>query len=91
MKRYYTLDDTNHILTTCDEPFASPEMEAYGFPDGFDFADQRFYQIIDGELLEDTEKREQEEESRMEQRKEAERMEAQVLYTAMMTDTLLEE
>lgn len=90
MLKIYALDENGYIGMTTDV-VTGEEENTFEFPNDFDFGEQRFYKIVDGELVEDTEKREAEAESQMEHRREAERMEAQVLYTAMMTDTLLEE
>lgn len=53
MKRFASTDDSGRVLVTTGEDFATDDMEAFDFPEDFDFARQSEYRIVDGELLYD--------------------------------------
>ena len=63
-------------------------------PEGFDFAtfreDSRYYKGVDGVLVKDENRVIPEREQPAREPTQLDRVEAQVVYTAMMTDTLLE-
>ena len=93
MLYYYGLAEDGHICFTSEtlstiydeNGKAAGKREQFDFPENFDFFTQNDYKIIDGELVYDP-LPEQEEipEATWE-----DVIEAQVTYTALMTDTLL--
>ena len=95
MKELYTLnlDTNNYVLSIAHTPNDNIELDL----STIDLAYLNAYQYLDGELiLDETKKAElvEEEKKREEEAKkptQLETIEAQVLYTALMTDTMLEE
>lgn len=84
MIKFYELDADNRICVTADT--AAPgavNPQSFNFPDDFDFNKQNDYKIIDGELVYDPVPEAEAEATQLDV------IEAQVTYTAMMTDTLL--
>lgn len=84
-RKFYELDADNRICVTADTAAQGAENpQSYDFPADFDFSKQYDYKIIDGELVHDPIPEAEPEPSQFDI------IEAQVTYTAMMTDTLLE-
>lgn len=50
---WYAADETGRILATTDQEQFAEGMTEFTFPDGFDFASQYEYRIVDGELVHD--------------------------------------
>lgn len=95
MKKLYTLnlDKNNYVLSIANTTNDNIELDL----STIDLNYLNAYQYLDGELvLDETKKAElvEEEKKREEEEKkptQLETIEAQVLYTALMTDTMLEE
>lgn len=95
MIKYYELTEENRIFLTADtgrlveqeDGTIIMEGEKFNFPDDFDFRKQSDYKIVDEELVYDPLPEPEDPEAGPSQ---LDIIEAQVTYTAMMTDTLLE-
>ena len=85
---YVQLSDENRILGTAEYDCFPDDLKKieFDFPEGFNFDEQYEYLIVDGELVES----ESELSKKSEEPTQADRIEAQCMYTALMTDTLLE-
>lgn len=94
MLKYFKVNEEDRICFTSDNPYSAvkedgevvTEGEQFDFPEDFDFLEQHNYKIIDGELVYDPAPESEEVVEPTWQ----DSIEAQVTYTAMMTDTLLE-
>lgn len=83
-KKIIILNDESRICSTTDMAFGHPtEENVFDFPEGFNFNLQYDYKIINDELIYDPIPEPEAEASQLDI------IEAQVTYTAMMTDTLL--
>lgn len=56
MKKYFTLDKNGFIASTADLQFPQEGQEIFNFPNDFDFLNQGNYKIVDGKLIDATEK-----------------------------------
>lgn len=91
MLKFYELNEEKRIIITADtgrlveqeDGTVIMEGERFDFPEDFDFNKQLDYKIIEDELVYDPIPEPEAEPSQIDV------IEAQVTYTAMMTDTLL--
>lgn len=89
--KYYELTEEKRIAITSDRGRLVKQEdntividgESFDFPEGFDFGKQYDYKLVDGELVYDPVLEFEEEATQLD------KIEAQVAYTAMMTNTLL--
>ena len=90
--KFYELTEEKRIAVTADtgrlveqeDGTIVMDGDTFDFPEDFDFGSQSNYKIVDSELIYDPIPEPEEEPSQLDI------IEAQVTYTAMMTDTLLE-
>ena len=56
MKKFFTLNKNGFIESTTDLQFPQDGQDVFDFPNDFDFLRQGNYRIVDGKLIDDTEK-----------------------------------
>lgn len=84
MKHFVITDSDGRITATSRDFHLGDNEFEFDFPEGFDFDRQGEYKIVNGECVHSPVSQAQEKPSQLDI------IEAQVVYTAMMTDTLLE-